>query len=116
EHTLERQIPAASMSGEPFRRLICDLAHFQPANDRHGHPAGGCVITRVAALLPRRLRLLDVPAPRAAGDCPLRPTHCTLHPPAAPPQRTLPYLHTIIPRHRLLGRAPPVAAAVAAGG
>ncbi|EKG40126.1 sensor domain-containing diguanylate cyclase [Pseudomonas syringae] len=62
EHTLERQIPAVSMSGKPFSLIICDIDHFKAVNDRYGHPAGDSVITSVAAILKQRIRLLDVAA------------------------------------------------------
>ncbi|RMQ36417.1 MULTISPECIES: sensor domain-containing diguanylate cyclase [Pseudomonas syringae group genomosp. 2] len=62
EHTLERLIDTARISGKPFSLIIGDIDHFKSVNDRYGHPAGDRVLTSVAVILKQRIRLQDVAA------------------------------------------------------
>lgn len=54
-------------SGAPVALLMLDIDRFKPYNDQYGHVAGDRCLQRVAALLSRHLRDVDLAA-RFGGD------------------------------------------------
>ncbi|KPY08774.1 Sensory box/GGDEF domain-containing protein [Pseudomonas coronafaciens pv. oryzae] len=62
EHTLERMISTAWITGNPFSLIICDIDHFKRVNDQHGHPAGDAALKSVASMFKHQIRTHDVAA------------------------------------------------------
>ena len=64
-----RFVEAHSRSRVPRRLavLIVDIDHFKAVNDRYGHPVGDAVLMRVAEVLGRDVRAVDLAA-RLGGD------------------------------------------------
>ncbi|MCI3944107.1 sensor domain-containing diguanylate cyclase [Pseudomonas syringae] len=62
EHTLERMISTAWISGNSFSLIICDIDHFKQVNDRYGHPAGDAALKSVASIFKHQIRTFDVAA------------------------------------------------------
>jgi diguanylate cyclase (GGDEF)-like protein len=67
DEILETELARADRTGEPLSLVIGDLDHFKDVNDRFGHAAGDDVLQRVAALLERSGRRVDV-AVRLGGE------------------------------------------------
>lgn len=61
------EISKQSPSGETGSLLLMDIDHFKNINDQYGHLAGDRVITEVAELLQRHVRL-DTPVFRYGGE------------------------------------------------
>lgn len=51
DRKLEECSDAARSGSAPFSLIICDIDHFKPINDVHGHPAGDEVLIRFAEIL-----------------------------------------------------------------
>jgi diguanylate cyclase (GGDEF)-like protein/PAS domain S-box-containing protein len=51
----------------PTALILLDADHFKQINDRHGHPAGDCVLRHLGALLSATFRQVDVVA-RVGGE------------------------------------------------
>ena len=54
-------------SGRPATLLLLDVDRFKTINDRYGHGMGDVVLKRIAAILRRSVRSIDLPA-RYGGD------------------------------------------------
>jgi diguanylate cyclase (GGDEF)-like protein len=52
----------------PLSAIVIDIDHFKSVNDLHGHLFGDDVLRRVAALLPKALRVQDDFAARFGGE------------------------------------------------
>jgi diguanylate cyclase (GGDEF)-like protein len=61
------EVDRARHTGDPVSLVIFDIDHFKHYNDRHGHPEGNGVLTRVAALLRTAGRRGDIVA-RYGGE------------------------------------------------
>ena len=46
--------------GRPLSLVMCDIDHFKPINDTHGHAAGDAVLRAVAERLRRAARVADI--------------------------------------------------------
>lgn len=57
----------ACRKGHPFSIVMLDIDHFKEINDSLGHPAGNEILQRLAALLVKATRRMDVAA-RVGGD------------------------------------------------
>lgn len=66
-HAFRREIDRCSRDRKPVSLILADLDNLKDANDRGGHLAGDAVICRVASVLLRNLRPMDLLA-RYAGD------------------------------------------------
>jgi len=53
--------------GRPLSLVMCDIDHFKPINDTHGHAAGDAVLRAVAERLRRAARAADIPG-RIGGE------------------------------------------------
>lgn len=53
--------------GHQAAMLLCDVDHFKNVNDTYGHPVGDEVLRRVAAVLRKATRKIDIPA-RYGGE------------------------------------------------
>jgi len=60
EQALDREIARYRRYGHELTVAILDLDHFKQLNDAHGHVAGDTVLTAVAGILRKRLRVTDV--------------------------------------------------------
>jgi diguanylate cyclase (GGDEF)-like protein len=45
---------------EPLSVVMCDIDHFKPVNDKHGHQAGDSVLKQFAGLLKKAAREIDL--------------------------------------------------------
>ncbi len=63
----QRELGKMVDAGEPFALLMLDLDAFKVYNDRHGHPVGDTLLTRVADAMTRTIREGDH-AYRYGGD------------------------------------------------
>jgi diguanylate cyclase (GGDEF)-like protein len=66
-HAFRREIDRCARDRKPVSLILADLDNLKLANDRGGHLAGDAVICRVASVLLRHLRPMDLLA-RYAGD------------------------------------------------
>ncbi len=57
---VEKLLPAAERSGEPFCVVMLDLDHFKQYNDTRGHSAGDAQLVAVAAVLREHSRKEDL--------------------------------------------------------
>ncbi|TBW37224.1 bacteriohemerythrin [Siculibacillus lacustris] len=57
---LDEEIQRARRGGHRLTAAFVDLDHFKHINDRHGHPVGDRVLTRVATCLRANLRETDI--------------------------------------------------------
>lgn len=64
---LERELSRARRYKRPLALLIFDIDHFKATNDTYGHRAGDFVLERVAEIVSRRARSVDVVA-RYGGE------------------------------------------------
>src|SRR5690606_20428428 len=62
EEMLAREWDRGSRSGAPVALLMLDIDRFKLYNDRYGHMAGDRCLRRVAGVLTRRLRDVDLVA------------------------------------------------------
>lgn len=67
EEMLTSEWQRGTRSEAPLALLMVDIDRFKPYNDRYGHMAGDRCLRRVAAVLSRRLRDVDLVA-RFGGD------------------------------------------------
>ncbi len=65
--TLEREVQRSQRTERPFAVLFLDVNGLKKVNDRHGHLVGSRALWRVAEVLRRTSRVIDVPA-RYGGD------------------------------------------------
>lgn len=63
----EVEFERARRNNRPLSLLVADLDAFRDLNEHHGHDAGDVVLTRVAQVLMRRQRRIDIPA-RISGE------------------------------------------------
>jgi diguanylate cyclase (GGDEF)-like protein len=66
-HAFRREIDRCTRDRKPVSLVLADLDNLKLANDRGGHLAGDALICRVASVLLRHLRPMDLLA-RYAGD------------------------------------------------
>lgn len=67
ERRLTEEIQRAERLDMPLSVAMLDLDHFKNVNDRFGHAVGDLVLQRVAALIRRQIRVIDVLA-RHGGE------------------------------------------------
>jgi diguanylate cyclase (GGDEF) domain len=67
QHRLVDEFERGKRYNRDFCCVIVDVDHFKQVNDTFGHPAGDAVLKRVAALLRRHTRSVDVLS-RYGGD------------------------------------------------
>ncbi|MEM9461166.1 MAG: GGDEF domain-containing protein [Myxococcota bacterium] len=65
--TLKRELARARRYSRPLALLMFDIDHFKRHNDTHGHRAGDHVLHRLAQLVRKRSRRVDIPA-RYGGE------------------------------------------------
>jgi diguanylate cyclase (GGDEF)-like protein len=65
--TVESEIKRSERTARTFALLIFDLKGMKRINDRHGHPAGNCVLCRLADIFRSSCRSIDTAA-RYGGD------------------------------------------------
>lgn len=66
-HFLPKQLQQAEEQGRQLGVLFCDLDHFKPVNDTHGHAAGDQVLWETARRISAAVRPLDV-VTRSGGE------------------------------------------------
>jgi len=64
---LQERLEELLAARRPLSVVFCDLDHFKPINDTHGHAVGDAVLRAVGTRLTRRLAAADVVA-RIGGD------------------------------------------------
>ncbi|MEW6439737.1 MAG: sensor domain-containing diguanylate cyclase [bacterium] len=64
---VEVELSRSSRKGYSFSILMLDIDHFKEVNDTLGHPVGNEILQRLAALLVKTTRRMDVAA-RVGGD------------------------------------------------
>jgi diguanylate cyclase (GGDEF)-like protein len=64
---LQAEDARARRQQTPYSVLMIDVDHFKALNDKHGHQAGDAVLRRLADILDRRIRGMDVLA-RYGGE------------------------------------------------
>jgi len=57
---IEKLIPTAQRSGEPFIVIMLDIDHFKEFNDTHGHNAGDDLLVAISGILLRCSRSQDL--------------------------------------------------------
>ena len=67
EERLQQALAHAGRNGAHFALLFCDLDHFKPINDVHGHAMGDAVLMQVAERFSEGRRKVDTVA-RLGGD------------------------------------------------
>lgn len=60
DEMLARETAVAERQQRPLSLLICDVDHFKPFNDSHGHAAGDAALKQVAAQISRVFRDTDL--------------------------------------------------------
>jgi diguanylate cyclase (GGDEF)-like protein len=64
---LDKEFARAKRFNEPLSCIMLDIDHFKSINDTFGHPAGDGVLSEMAALLKRDVRMIEVAA-RYGGE------------------------------------------------
>lgn len=64
---LDREVPQASQTGQPFSVLFLDLDYFKSVNDTYGHLVGSALLVEVGKVLKGLVRDHDIVA-RYGGD------------------------------------------------
>ncbi len=64
---LEAEMKRSQREETPLSLLILDVDHFKRVNDTHGHPAGDLVLQKVAEIVGREVRTMDI-ACRYGGE------------------------------------------------
>jgi len=64
---LEELLSTSKRYGRQCSLILFDVDHFKSVNDKHGHPAGDCVLKRIGKLLRRLARDSDIPT-RYGGE------------------------------------------------
>ena len=64
---LDREVPLASQTGQPFSVLFLDLDYFKSVNDTYGHLVGSALLVEVGKVLKGLVRDHDIVA-RYGGD------------------------------------------------
>ncbi|MFE8071896.1 GGDEF domain-containing protein [Marinobacteraceae bacterium S3BR75-40.1] len=64
---LQKELAQAKRTGQPLTLLMVDIDNFKQINDTLGHPEGDKVLSRVAQVLQRSLRAMDI-AGRYGGE------------------------------------------------
>jgi diguanylate cyclase (GGDEF)-like protein len=67
QERFSQMLARAERSGAPLTMLITDIDKFKNVNDTYGHPIGDIVIKRVAAILKKQARNIDLVA-RYGGE------------------------------------------------
>ncbi|MBU1243326.1 diguanylate cyclase [Myxococcota bacterium] len=67
QERFSQMLARAERSGAPLTMLITDIDKFKRVNDTYGHPIGDVVIKRVAAILKKQARNIDLVA-RYGGE------------------------------------------------
>jgi two-component system cell cycle response regulator len=67
QRRLPEEVARARRYRQPLSALLLDVDHFKRVNDRHGHPAGDCVLRDVATRIRQELRSTDL-AVRYGGE------------------------------------------------
>jgi diguanylate cyclase (GGDEF)-like protein len=67
QELLEKELARVLRSGGSLALLLLDIDHFKQINDTCGHPAGDAVLRKLATILRRTVRSVDVPA-RYGGE------------------------------------------------
>ena len=60
DHALEREAVRADRKSAPLCVALLDLDDFKQLNDRHGHPAGDCVLVHLVAVIRDTVRGNDL--------------------------------------------------------
>lgn len=63
----ELELTRSRRTPRPIALILFDADHFRRINDRHGHPAGDCVLRQLGAALSMTFRQVDVVA-RVGGE------------------------------------------------
>lgn len=64
---LDKELKRAERYGAPLSLIMLDIDHFKEVNDTYGHPAGDLVLRRLAVLMRRLFRNIDILA-RVGGE------------------------------------------------
>ncbi len=67
QERLANEVERAQRSAQPLSLLLLDIDHFKKVNDSYGHPCGDEAIRRLAAILKRQARQIDLAA-RYGGE------------------------------------------------
>jgi diguanylate cyclase (GGDEF)-like protein len=67
QEKLSQEFNRLGRFSDPLSLLLIDIDHFKKVNDTYGHPAGDAVLKKVAAIIRKTIRNIDVPA-RYGGE------------------------------------------------
>ncbi len=56
----DKEIAVSRRAGTPLCLAMADIDHFKKINDTHGHLAGDAVLANLAALMPKKMREIDL--------------------------------------------------------
>ncbi|MFZ5906019.1 MAG: diguanylate cyclase [Nitrospirota bacterium] len=67
QEKLTQEFDRLGRFSDPLSLLLIDIDHFKKINDTYGHPAGDAVLKKVAGIIKKTARNIDVPA-RYGGE------------------------------------------------